>query len=130
MTVTVARLSGDTDLSVQNGATLVFDSTDWDQPQTVTLEAIDDADMTDGVADFALSAAGWNSAAVTATEQDDDVPPVPVVTVDVLVTVDTTPPLSGTIDEATATIEVTVSGNTYTATIAHTQPTAPPAWFY
>ncbi len=40
----------------------------------------------------------------------------PVVTVDTLVTDDTTPQLTGTIDDTTATISVTVDGNVYAAT--------------
>jgi len=44
----------------------------------------------------------------------DNVPPV--VTVNTLTTTDTTPALSGTVDDATATVTVTVGGNTYTAT--------------
>ena len=40
----------------------------------------------------------------------------PIVTVDVLVTNDTTPALSGSIDDPTATISVTVNGQTHPAT--------------
>ncbi len=40
----------------------------------------------------------------------------PVVTVDSLATADATPQLTGTVDDATATVEVTVAGNTYSAT--------------
>ena len=40
----------------------------------------------------------------------------PVVTVDALVTNDSTPPLSGTVDDSSATISVTVGGNTYPGT--------------
>jgi hypothetical protein len=39
----------------------------------------------------------------------------PQVTVDVLATADTTPPLSGTVDDATAVVQVTVAGKTYPA---------------
>ncbi len=45
----------------------------------------------------------------------DDVTP-PVVTVDALITNVVSPELTGTIDDPTATIEVTVNGSTYTAT--------------
>ncbi|WP_421894573.1 Ig-like domain-containing protein [Marinoscillum sp.] len=45
----------------------------------------------------------------------DDVTP-PVVTVDLLVTNVASPELTGTVDDATATIEVTVGGNAYAAT--------------
>ena len=40
----------------------------------------------------------------------------PVVTVDALSTSDSTPPLTGTVDDPTAVIQVTVDGNTYAAT--------------
>ena len=40
----------------------------------------------------------------------------PVVTIDALTTNDTTPQLTGTVDDPTATIEVTVDGNLYAAT--------------
>lgn len=39
----------------------------------------------------------------------------PQVTVDVLATADTTPPLTGTVDDPTAVVQVSVAGNTYTA---------------
>ena len=40
----------------------------------------------------------------------------PVVTVDDLLTIDTTPALTGTVDDSTASISVTVAGSTYPAT--------------
>ena len=39
VTVNVARLSGDTDLTVSAGAALTFTTTNWNIPQTVTLAA-------------------------------------------------------------------------------------------
>ena len=45
-----------------------------------------------------------------------DVAAAPLVTVDALITNDTTPQLTGTVDDPTATIEVTVDGNVYAAT--------------
>ncbi len=39
VTVSVARASGDTDLSVSGGASLTFTSANWNTPQTVTLTA-------------------------------------------------------------------------------------------
>lgn len=44
----------------------------------------------------------------------DDLPPV--VTVDIFSTTDSTPPLTGTVDDPDAVVEVTIDGNTYTAT--------------
>lgn len=60
----------------------------------------------------AIDAAG-NAARDTATLLIDSIPPV--VTVDSLETNDATPSLTGTIDDPTATIAVTVDGNDYTA---------------
>src|SRR5215217_233254 len=72
VTVTVARTSGDTDLSVQSGASLAFTTANWNTPQTVTLGAAQDADNADGVATFTVSAPGLDSRAVTVTEADDE----------------------------------------------------------
>jgi len=57
--------------------------------------------------------AGNQGSDVTDTVEKDVV--APTVTVNTLVTSDTTPQLSGTVDDATAIVEVTVAGNTYTA---------------
>jgi hypothetical protein len=72
ITVTVARTSGDTDLTVSGGASLVFNSTNWNQPQTVTLAAAEDADTINGTAQFTLTAPNVFSRTVTANEQDND----------------------------------------------------------
>lgn len=75
--VTVERTSGDTDLSVQAGASLTFTPANWNTPQTVTLSAASDADNVDGVATFTVSAPGLDSRSVTATEADQqDLAPV------------------------------------------------------
>ena len=49
---------------------------------------------------------------ITSTPTDDD---PPTITVDPLSTSDTTPPLSGTVDDVAATVQITVSGMTHTA---------------
>jgi hypothetical protein len=72
VTVTTARTAGDTDLSVQAGATRTFSATNWSTPQTVTLAAAEDADNANGTATFTASAAGHTSATVAATEADND----------------------------------------------------------
>ncbi|MDQ3438735.1 MAG: DNRLRE domain-containing protein [Planctomycetota bacterium] len=78
VTVTVARQSGDTDLT-NSPASLVFTPANWNVAQTVTVAAAQDADTTNGQATFAVSAAGLNTRTITATEADDDVvqPPPP-----------------------------------------------------
>ena len=69
-TVTVARVTGDTDITVVGGSNLVFDSGNWSAWQTVTLAAAPDTDIECGSAGIALSAAGLATASVSATEQE------------------------------------------------------------
>jgi urease beta subunit len=71
--VTVARVAGDTDITVQSGANLTFTSANWNTNQTVTLAAAEDMDVSNGTATIRLSATGIPNKDVTATEQDDDV---------------------------------------------------------
>jgi len=72
--VTISRVSGDTDITVQSGASLVFTGTNWDQDQEVVLEAVNDVDIVDGAATIRVSdnASVIPNRNVTATEQDDD----------------------------------------------------------
>ncbi|GAA2072798.1 glycoside hydrolase family 48 protein [Actinomadura alba] len=76
VTVTSARTAGDTDITVSAGASRTFSTTNWNTPQTVTLAAAEDADQTAGQATVTASATGYPSVAVTATESDNDAPPV------------------------------------------------------
>ncbi len=78
LTVTVAHNSGDADLSVKSGSSLDFTSENYDDWQTVTLEAAQDADMTEGSAVVRCSAPGLDDVDLTATEHDDDIPRVMV----------------------------------------------------
>jgi hypothetical protein len=73
---TVARESGDTDITVQSGASLTFNSSTYSIPQTVTLAAAEDDDLLDGTAVITISAAGYMTSEVVATEADNDMPPV------------------------------------------------------
>lgn len=72
VTVTTARTSGDADLTVSAGTSLVFTPSNWNTAQNVTLAAAEDADSAAGVATFTASAAGQASATITATEADND----------------------------------------------------------
>ncbi|HEV2778080.1 MAG TPA: glycoside hydrolase family 48 protein [Actinophytocola sp.] len=72
VTVTTARTSGDTNLTVSAGATRTFTPDNWNTAQTVTLAAAEDADSANGVATFTASATGQGSATITATEADND----------------------------------------------------------
>ena len=73
--VTVSRVSGDSDISVKSGAALVFSASNWNNYQTVTLAAAEDADMVDGEAMIRFSAPGLINKDVTATEQDNTMLP-------------------------------------------------------
>lgn len=75
VTVTVTRVSGDADVTVQSGSVLLFTASDWDVYQPVTLYAALDPDTSNGVAVIRCSADGWTSKDVTATETDLGSPP-------------------------------------------------------
>jgi len=70
--VTVARASGDTDITVQTPS-LTFTPANWNVYQGVTLAAAEDADIQNSQAVIRLSAVGVPNKEITATEQDDDV---------------------------------------------------------
>jgi hypothetical protein len=71
-TVAVTRFSGDTDITVQSGASLVFNASSWDTYQTVTLAAAEDADAANGQAVIRLNASNVPDKDITATEQDNE----------------------------------------------------------
>ncbi len=72
VTVSVARASGDTDLTVSGGASLTFTSANWNTPQTVTLTAAEDTDLANGSAVFDVTSTGLTTVSVTGTETDND----------------------------------------------------------
>lgn len=72
VTVSVVRISGDSDLSVTNDTRRIFTTTNWKTNQTVPVDAGEDSDESAGVAIFQCSASGWQSAEVTAVEADND----------------------------------------------------------
>jgi hypothetical protein len=76
VTVAVARVSGDTDLTVRSGASLTFSPTSWNTPQTVTLAAAEDVEFAAGSAVFNVTSSGLTTVSVTGTEADNDTPPV------------------------------------------------------
>jgi len=63
--VNVARTSGDTDISVTDGATLTFGPTNWSVPQVVRLQAAADFDSFDDTAGLTVSATGLPAQAAT-----------------------------------------------------------------
>ena len=140
VTITVQRASGDahdTDLSVSSGATLVFDATNWDQPQTVTIAAAPDADAVNGDATFTHTASSLDSNfggfpidSVSATEIDNSTPPTVAITSAATSPVDTAFAVTITFSEDVTGFEVSEitvtngaasnlqgSGASYTATI-------------
>jgi len=70
--VTVARYSGDSDITVSSGASLTFDSFNYWRPQTVRLLAAEDGDHLNGEAFFRISGPGVSSATLGAIESDND----------------------------------------------------------
>jgi hypothetical protein len=68
--VTTTWTSGDTDLSISHGGTLVFTTANWSAWQQVTITAARDADAINGVAFFTVISPGMASIVVTAHEQD------------------------------------------------------------
>jgi hypothetical protein len=73
--VTVAYHSGDADISVQSGAILYFDSSNYYLPQTVVLVAAEDEDFTNGTTRIVIGAQGIASKKITVKESDNE--PVP-----------------------------------------------------
>ncbi|MBW8039352.1 MAG: hypothetical protein FVQ85_05080 [Planctomycetes bacterium] len=69
---TVYRKSGDPDIAVESGALLIFDSSNYSQPQTVTLTAAEDEDHLSSEALFWISTSGFVVASVSATEADNE----------------------------------------------------------
>ncbi len=67
--------AGDQDITIADGAVLIFDSSNYSQPQTVTLSAADDHDPLNGVAFILISAPQFIPAILTATEADNEVVP-------------------------------------------------------
>lgn len=72
--VTVAKVSGDPDITVQSGGSLTFNSSNYSVPQTVTLAAAEDADYFSDSAIIEVSASGYSNALINAKEQDNDIP--------------------------------------------------------
>ena len=78
VTLTVGGTSGEVTVS---GSPLTFTSANWNEPQTVTVEAADDADLIDDTATLTHSASGGGYGSVklgkkvvTVTVRDNDVP--------------------------------------------------------
>jgi hypothetical protein len=70
--VTVARTSGSTNVSVSTGSTLNFNPSNWNVPQTVIVNAGEDADTTDDDATITISSPGLPNQSVNVTALDND----------------------------------------------------------
>jgi glucose/arabinose dehydrogenase len=79
VTVTVSQFSGDPDLTVSSGASLVFNSGNFAVPQFVTIAAAEDADTTNDSAVFRVSSPGI--ATYDVTVNGIDAPPAPLTAV-------------------------------------------------
>jgi parallel beta-helix repeat protein/predicted outer membrane repeat protein len=70
--VTVATQSGDPDITVLSGTSLIFDSSNYFIPRTVTLSAVEDCDNLNGTAIILINGVDLFTAEVSAIEQDND----------------------------------------------------------
>jgi len=68
----VYRYWGDSDITVESGAKLTFDSSNYYRPQPVTLAAAEDGDYLDGASIFWISAPDLLTAGVRAAEEEND----------------------------------------------------------
>jgi hypothetical protein len=73
VTVSTSRISGDTDIAVVSGSTLLFTPLNWNVWQSVLVRAAEDADALNGQAVVRCSAPGWPNRNVTITEVDNDI---------------------------------------------------------
>jgi hypothetical protein len=73
VTVSVARMSGDADITVSSGSTRVFSTNDWHTWQLVTVAVAADVDITNDTAALRCSAPGLPATTVTVAETDRDV---------------------------------------------------------
>ena len=76
VSVAVTFSTGYSDISVLSGSSLTFTSTNWATPQTVTLSAAVDGDVSNGSASVVASSTGLGDVTVTATESDNDALPI------------------------------------------------------
>lgn len=75
VTATVMRTSGDSDISITSGSSLVFTSSNYAIPQTVSILAGGDSDSMNDTAIVSVSASGIPSRTVSVSVVDDDAAP-------------------------------------------------------
>jgi uncharacterized repeat protein (TIGR01451 family) len=71
-TVLISRTSGSTNLIVGSGGTLTFTADNWNVPQTVTINGVEDQNTSDDQATFTVSSTGLASQNVEAMGLDND----------------------------------------------------------
>ncbi len=71
--ITVSRLSGSSDITIQSGATRSFTALNWSTWQAVTLAEVADENPDNETATFQVSAPGFEDGFVAATALDDDI---------------------------------------------------------
>jgi glucose/arabinose dehydrogenase len=76
VSVAVNRTAGDADLSVQSGSQLTFTPSNWSTPQTVMIQAVEDADAVSDTAEFAVTSSGLPTQTVTVFALDNDAPAI------------------------------------------------------
>ena len=72
ITAQVSRAGGDTDIVINSGHSLKFDTNNWNRNQDIVFSALQDEDVESGLATFRISAPGVADKEVTVTEIDDD----------------------------------------------------------
>lgn len=70
--VSVAHESGDSDITVASGSLLIFDSSNYSIPQTVTLAAAEDADYMPSESIISVSVTGFDPVQVIAVEWENE----------------------------------------------------------
>ena len=86
--VEVEYNAGDDDISIVSGSILYFDSSNYDQPQTVVLAAAEDEDYDEGAGQVILSGSHSETIKVFVHEVENDVRPGFVITGDEPIVID------------------------------------------
>ncbi len=86
--VEVEYNAGDDDISIVSGSILYFDSSNYDQPQTVVLAAAEDEDYDEGAGQVILSGSHSETITVFVHEVENDVRPGFVITGDEPIVID------------------------------------------
>jgi serine protease len=68
----VTRVSGDPDITVNNGGRATFNDTNYDRFQPIAMSAGNDVDAVNGRAVFSITAPGFNTSTVVVLEEDVD----------------------------------------------------------